>query len=442
MRPGIACSPPRVSCRHPAAGGGSGCASCSIRARFSEEETLHKNPPSDPVSPSPLRIAFLTPEYPPLRSGGIGTQLRNLARNLVAQGHRVTVVGWGEETRFEDEGVRVRFGGHTRVPRMGWLLNRRRALRELIRLDRKEGLDVVEAPDWCGLSAGMRPPCPVVIRCHGSATYFGHLLDERTRPTVRWAEQLALRQADAVVAVSRFTAELTRRLFRLRDPVGVIPNGIDLARFRPAETAASEPDTVLYFGTLVRKKGVLDLCQAFSRVVDAYPRARLQLVGRDAPDRRTGSRSTWRLCEDLLSPAARERTAYLGPRPHDQIREIVQAAGLSVFPSYGEALPLTWLEAMACAKPIVAYDIGWANEVVESEVTGLLVAPGNVDALSRGIAALLEDKFRCQRLGAAGRERADRLFSVEIVTQRTVSWYRAVIDRAEATRSQLSEPIP
>ncbi len=375
-------------------------------------------------------------------SGGIGTQLRNLARNLVARGHRVTVVGWGEATRFDDEGVRVRFMGHTRVPRMGWLLNRRRALRELVRLDREEGLDIVEAPDWCGPSAGMRPPCPVVIRCHGTATYFAHLLDERPRPTVRWAEQLALGRADGVVAVSRFTAELTRRLFRLREPIGVIPNGIDLARFRPAEAAASEPDTVLYFGTLVRKKGVLDLCRAFSRVVDANPRARLRLVGRDAPDGRSGSPSTWRLCEEQLSPAARERTAYLGPRPHDQIRELVQAAGLCVFPSYGEALPLAWLEAMACAKPIVAYDIGWASEVVDSGVTGLLVAAADVDALSRGIATLLADENRSRRFGAAGRERAGRLFSVDRVAERTESWYRSVIDRAGAARSQLPEPSP
>lgn len=409
---------------------------------FLRETTLAKTPLSDPVSPSPLRIAFLTTEYPPLPTGGIGTQLRNLARNLVARGHRVTVVGWGAQLRCEDEGVRVRFLGTTRVPRMGWLLNRRRALRELFRLDREEGLDIVEAPDWCGLSAGMRPPCPVVIRCHGSATYFGHLLDEPTHPTVRWAEQRALRGAQAVVAVSRFTAELTRRLFCLRDPVGVIPNGIDLTRFRPADAAASEPETVLYFGTLVRKKGVLDLCQAFSRVVAANPQARLRLVGRDAPDRRTGSQSTWRLCENLLSPEARERAAYLGPRPHDQIREIIRTAGLCVFPSYGEALPLAWLEAMACAKPIVAYDIGWAREVVESEVTGLLVAAGEVDALGRGITALLADTNRCRRLGAAGRERVGRLFTVERVAQRTESWYRSVLDRSAATRARFPEPIP
>src|ERR1035437_2095202 len=177
-----------------------------------------------------MHIGFLTTEYPPLPSGGIGTSMQNLARELTRVGHRITVLGWGHAVEFEDQGVRVRFLKRALLPRTGWLVARLALRRELRRLVLEEGLRLVEAPDWCGLSAGLRPGCPVVLRCHGTAVYFGHLLNEAVRPTVRWAERLALAGADDVAAVSQYTADITARLFRLSRPITVIPNGIDPAR--------------------------------------------------------------------------------------------------------------------------------------------------------------------------------------------------------------------
>src|SRR6266404_2835248 len=174
---------------------------------------------------------------------------------------------------------------------------------------------------------------------------------------------MALRNADGVVAVSRFTAEVTHRLFNLPIPIGVIPNSIDVAQFDPAGQEEIEEDTILYLGTLVRKKGVLDLARIFSSVVEKHPQARLWLLGRDTADRHTGSYSTWNLCKELLSPCARRRVEYLGSQPYEKVQEYVRKAALCVFPSYAEAFPLAWLEAMACAKTVIAYNVGWAPEV-------------------------------------------------------------------------------
>src|SRR5581483_3844396 len=182
-----------------------------------------------------MHIGFLTNEYPPLPSGGIGTSIRNLARALVTQGHRVTVLGWGQPTEFNDRGVTVRFFSDTKVKKMGWLVNRWRMQQEINRLVSNEQLEIVEAPDWCGLSAGMSLDCPLLIKCNGSATYFAHIMNDSVRPAVRLAERLALQQADAIVAVSRYTAELTRDLFRLARNIGSIPNGIDFSQFQTEE---------------------------------------------------------------------------------------------------------------------------------------------------------------------------------------------------------------
>lgn len=370
-----------------------------------------------------MHVAFLTTEYPPRPCGGIGTSIRNLARALVRRGDRATVLVAGAGAEFDDRGVSVRFTGETNVPKVGWLWDVRRAQRELNALVRRDGVDVIEAHDWCGPSAGLRLERPLSVRCHGAATYFAHLLSERVRPSVRWTETLALRQADDVVAVSRFTADVTRRLFRLRSEVGVIPNGIDVAQFAPAEAGEVEPETILHFGTLARKKGVLDLCRIFSLVAERRPRARLLFVGRDAPDARTGSRSTMALCRESLSPLARGRVEFLGAQPHDQVQEHVRRAALCVFPSYAEAFPVAWLEAMACAKPVVAYDTGWAREVFEDGESGVLVPAGDAEAFARTVGGLLSDEDARLRLGRAARARVEARFTSEHVARRSVERY-------------------
>ncbi len=374
-----------------------------------------------------MHIGFLSNEYPPLPSGGIGTSVQTLARALVVAGHRVTVLGWGRAGAFDDQGVQVRILAATPLPKLGWLLNRRQAAAELNRMVRQEDLAIVEAPDWCGPSAGMRLTCPLVIRCHGSATYFADLLGEPLRPALRWVERRALRAAAGVAAVSRFTGARTARLFDLRRPVGCIPNGIDIARFTPAAPQTAEPNTILYFGTLVRKKGVLDLPAILAGVLAACPTVRLRIIGRDAPDRHTGASSTWDLLRSRLSIAAADRVEYSGPQPYDQMQAAIARAAVCVFPSYAEALPLAWLEAMACAKPLVAYDIGWASELIVPDVTGRLVPAGDTAACATAVLGLLNDPAAGVRLGAAGRARVEAQFAAPVVAQQSLAWYSDVI---------------
>lgn len=374
-----------------------------------------------------MHVAFLTPEYPPLRTGGIGTSIRNLGHALTRDGHRVTVLGWGVKQTWNDGDIRVEMLGETAVPRLGWLLNRQQAAKRLNALIAREGVDIVEAPDWGGLSAGMRFDCPLVIRMNGSATYFGYLLKEPVRRSVTVAERMALHGADALCSVSRFTADVTSELFNLKQPVSIIPNGIDIDRFSPSTEASEGNDIILYFGTLVRKKGILDLCRVFSLVAARHPTARMHIVGRDAADRQTGSASTWELCRGLLSPDATRRTEYLGEQPYERVQEFVRVSSICVFPSYAEAMPLAWLEAMACGKPVIAYDIGWAAEAIECGKSGVLLPPGDELQFAEVIITLLSKSDLRMTLGKAARERVEERFSAERIGARTCEWYRRVI---------------
>lgn len=388
------------------------------------------------VASPDMHIGFVTTEYPPLPSGGIGTSIQNLARELVTRGHRVTVVGWGHSAAFDDQGVKVHFLKKTFPPKAGWMVARMVLQQELRRLVRQEGLQLVEAPDWCGLSAGLHPGCPVVLRCHGTARYFGILLNEPVRPAVRWAERLAFAGANDVAAVSRFTADITARLFGIKRPITIIPNGIDVEKFSASVPDAVEPGNILYIGTVVRKKGVLDLCKAFSVVVEQHPEARLQVVGRDARDQRTGASSSWALCRELLSARARDRVEYIGEVPYSEVSTHVRRAAFCVFPSYAEAMPLTWIEVMACGKPVVVYDIGWAPEVVEHGRTGLLARLGDINALAEAMLKFLRDPFMGQRFGTYAQKQVQARFSAGVAAGASVEWYGRVLERAECSENR------
>jgi glycosyltransferase involved in cell wall biosynthesis len=375
-----------------------------------------------------MHIAFLTNEYPPLPHGGIGTNVKTLAQALVHAGHRVTVVGWGKADKWEDGGVNITMLPETSIPKIGWFANRRIVEKYLRHLVKHEGLAIVEAADWGGMSKGIRPGCPLVIRCNGTDTYFGHLLNERVRWRLWIEERGGLRQSDAICAVSQFTADLTKQLFGLHQEIPVIPNCIDVTKFRPASRTEIDPNLILNVGTLNRKKGVLDLCQIFNLLVEQNPHARLAFVGRDAGDKKTRSSSTRELCVKTLTPQASARVHFLGAQPHEKIQEHIRRAAVCVFPSYAEALPLTWLEASACAKPIVAYDIGWASEIIDHGATGMLVKPGDHGSFVRITQTLLDDMDQACEMGDAARHRVEQIFSSSVVARQSLRWYQEVLN--------------
>ena len=252
----------------------------------------------------------------------------------------------------------------------------------------------------------------------------------------RWAEKIALRSCDDVAAVSRFAAVLTTSLFRLRTEPRVVHNGLDLSGFTVPLEECREPLTVLYMGSIVRKKGVLDLCQAFSYVLESVPEARLVLVGRDCADKLTGSRSTWTLCCNLLTELAKSRTEYLGAKSYDQVQEYYRTATVCAFPSYVEALPMTWLEAMASGLPVVSYETGWSHEIIVNGESGVLVSTGDIRALGETLAKLLCSPNKRSQIAQKARLRVEECFSAERAAEESLKWYRDVIEKRRSGSAQ------
>src|SRR5690606_20114108 len=142
-------------------------------------------------------------------------------------------------------------------------------------------------------------------------TYFCHIENRPSKWINRFLENRALQKADGLVSVSQFTADYTASLFQLKKEITIVPNSINLLDFTPLGLELI-PDTVLYFGTLIRKKGVLELPLIFNEIVTQFPQAKLILVGKDSGDIQTGTTSTWELMKQLFTEKALQNVSYLG----------------------------------------------------------------------------------------------------------------------------------
>ncbi len=383
------------------------------------------------------RIAFLTPEYPHPNtgnSGGIGTSIKNLAQGLLAQGCAVRILVYGQKTDavFEDNGIVVQQIKNVKRKGLSWWLTRKKLERIINELYANNEIDLVEAPDWTGITSFIKPKkCPVVIRLNGSDTYFCHLDQRPVKWINKFHEKRALQNADGLISVSQFTANLTNQLFGLNKKFTIIPNAVDMSLFENTVLTETVPPSgvrgLLYFGTLIRKKGLLELPLIFNQVVEQLPEAQLLLVGRDAPDIISGNSSTWKMMQALFSPEALANVTYLGGVSYAEIKKHIEQATLCVFPTFAEALPVSWLEAMAMQKPIVASNIGWAIEMMEDGVEGFLVNPTAHKTYANKIVTLLKDPELQKQFGRAAKLKVAQKFSMDVVAKQSLVFYEGII---------------
>jgi glycosyltransferase involved in cell wall biosynthesis len=246
------------------------------------------------------------------------------------------------------------------------------------------------------------------------------------------AERVADRQArDAGVLVA--VSENVARRLRERHPaaaghVHVIPNGVDPARFRdrPADPA-SRPYTVGFVGTLKPWHGLQVLVDAFARLRDAVPEARLLVVG-DGPGRAA-------LEAGLAARDAVAAARLTGAVPPPAVPALLARMDVAVAPYPPQEgfyfSPLKVVEAMAAGLPVVASDIGQLGDLIESGRTGVLVPPGDARALAAALADLAARPARRAAIGAAARRAALARDSWDEIVARVLD-LAGVRERAEA----------
>ena len=378
-----------------------------------------------------MKIAFLTPEFPHpkmVSSVGIGTSILNLSKGLVGLGHEVSILVYGQkdDTFFVENDISFYIIKNIKLSGFSRVLTQRKIEKLINSLIKQSKIDIVEAPDWTGITSNIKPKCPIVIRLNGTDTYFCHLDNRPVKFLNMFHEKRALQNADGLISVSQYTADLTKELFLLERDFAIIPNSIDIEKFAIVDKTEVQENTILYFGTLIRKKGSLELPLIFNEVYKKNNKAKLIVIGRDASDIISGYHSTWAMMQSLFEATALKNVNYICSVAYDEIKAHVSSASVCVFPTFAEALPVSWIEAMSLKKAIVASDIGWAAEIIEDSVEGFLVHPKNHNLFAHRILELLDNQKLRNQFGIEARKKVVQKFSIEVVAKQSADFYQKV----------------
>jgi glycosyltransferase involved in cell wall biosynthesis len=361
-------------------------------------------------------------------TGGAERLIAMTAPRLVEAGFKVTV-GVLKEGRgalaadLEMAGVPcVSFGGRGRYDF--------RALARLRRALVAGRYDILHAhlflANVAARVAGRLAGVPVVVTTH-------HDTDVWMRAPHRIAERLTARWSDRVVtcseAVRRYAIERhglpAARVRTLRNAIELPAPPTDMARAEARrDLGAGAGDLVI--ATLGRldepKKGLATFLDAARLVAASEPRARFALVG-DGPARADLERRARAL-------GLEERLVFAGERR--DVFGILSGVDIFVQPSLWEGFGLTVIEAMAASRPVVASRVGGIPEALRDGVDGLLVPPGDPEALSQAVLRLARDPELGARLGAAGRIRARGEFGIDALVHATIAMYDELLSAKRA----------
>ena len=354
-----------------------------------------------------------------LNRGGTERQVLMLGSALVARGHAVTVIcinsAGDQAAAARDAGIRVVEADFPGLQR-SVLLHPFREIRRLRALFQEAAPDVVHCFLYWGYLIGVpiarSVGVPVVISSRRGLT----AACQRFRLLIPW-ERACDRLADAVVCNSVAVMEDAVRHTRLpRRKALVIRNGVLL----PAAQAPSRmrPPRVVILANLIGYKGHDVALAAFARVRASMPalEARLQLAGAGPEEKPLRARA-----REL---GIDESVEFLGSVA--DVSALLADCAFTVLPSLTEGMPNAVLESLAHGRAVIASAVGGVPEILEHG-GGVLVPPGDPEALADAMRALLVDPAMAARLGAEGRALVNALFGIERLVQETLRLYQGLL---------------
>ncbi|MCI0344410.1 MAG: glycosyltransferase family 4 protein [Chloroflexi bacterium] len=371
-----------------------------------------------------MKVGLVTPYVYP-QPGGVNQHVRYLYQNLRLRGHDVRILTTSHGLQRASEGDVIRIGKGFSMPAngsVGTITLSPRFLGQVRDVLDREEFDLLHfhEPFVPFLS-------PILLRMSNSvniATFhaysgwsFSYQMGARLMG--RYARRLHGR-----IAVSAAARHFIDRYFP--GDYKVIPNGVDLERFRRAVPIARWQDgtrNLLFVGRFESRKGLLELLKAYRLLRRAGCQCRLLVVG-SGPQEREARR--------YLMTRRMGGVVFLGRASDEERDALFKTADVYISPATGrESFGIVLLEAMAAGAPIVCSDIHGYKGVVRRGREALLVPPKKPKAIAAAVARLLSDDELRARMGASGMARAEE-FSWERVTAKVDDYYGFVIRRLAA----------
>jgi glycosyltransferase involved in cell wall biosynthesis len=252
------------------------------------------------------------------------------------------------------------------------------------------------------------------------ANYFMHRLANLEKKTAQ--------DATLIVTISNYSLEKIREHYGIdKGKVRIVPNGVDVEKFKPIQNPTlvkrqfglGNKPCVLFVGSLIPRKGLFFLVEAAKRIVKENAETKFLIVG-EGPQKN-------QLTIALESARLSGNFKFLGNLKEDDLSAAYNCADVFVLPSIQEGQGIVLLEAQACGKPVVAFDIGGVNEAAHNDETGLLVDRGSSEELGNALLRLLSEKPLREKMGANGRRFVTENFTWDICAQKMLKVYREAL---------------
>jgi glycosyltransferase involved in cell wall biosynthesis len=363
-----------------------------------------------------LRLIYICDEYPPFRNGGIGTFTKEMAEQLVSRGHDVTVIGIYQDAVAD---IVTQRGGVTIVQLsptgFGRIADQIKLYRQVRALHREQHIDCLECQEVGGnLAFWPKVPFKIIVRLHGSISHTDNVLGRSNWKNHIWKvlERSTLRKADHIISVSAYTADCTRVIFKLTQPIEVAYNGIALPKTAIPIQTDDAPFQVVYAGSMLAQKGILSLLHAWPSVRKALPDAQLHLAGKDTA-------GIWSTIPDILHNDATSVT-YHGTLEKSDLETLYAQSHLAIFPSYVEAFSLAPMEAMAVGLPVIFTKRTSGPELITDGVTGRLVDPDDIEGIACTIIEIARmSPMQRAALGQRGQTHIQNNFTIDQLVDKT-----------------------
>ncbi len=401
-----------------------------------------------------MRISILSKEYPPYVYGGAGVHVQYLVRELAALArnqHQLEVLCFGDQDLQEDSlrvrGIQAEYDFPKVDPRHPKVFQP--LLHNLVMAGRIQPPDVVHCHTWYTHFAGCLIKelfqAPLVLTTHSLEPHRPWKQDQLGSGyhLSTWLEKTAFQHADRVIAVSKAMQADVQDLYQVpENRIRIIPNGIDPQEYQPAQDLEllrrygldPEQPYIIFVGRITRQKGILHLVRSIPHL-EKGAQILLCASSPDTPELEEQMR-------DMLDKARQQSSNPIiwvqDSVPRQDIVPLYSQAAAFVCPSIYEPFGIVNLEAMSCATPVVASQVGGIPEILDHGRDGYLVPlepvsrsdaePKNPEdfsqALAREINKILQDPEQARQMGQAAREKVLARYSWQAIARQTLELYQ------------------
>jgi len=236
----------------------------------------------------------------------------------------------------------------------------------------------------------------------------------------------AMSHSTMVHCISSYLEKSARKLGARKTLI--VPNGVYLNRSSSLDNrklkeklGIEEYKVILTAGRLIKTKGIKYLIEALPKVLKRQNNTKLIIIG-DGPEKP-------RLLSLSDELGLKHEVLFLGSIPQDEVFSYMNASDVFVGPSLFEGLGNVFIEAMACGTPIIGTSVGGIRDIIENEVNGLLVPPGNSRAIAEAISRILSNEDLAISLTRNGRKIVEEKFDWDKICEKIYREYPLIIQR-------------